>query len=87
MASSTVGVKLDEETKQRLKTLGENRQRTPHWLMKSAIAEYLEREEKIESQKQEDMERWREYKLTGESLSNQAMMGWLDDLEKEIDHG
>ncbi|MBW2703338.1 MAG: toxin-antitoxin system [Deltaproteobacteria bacterium] len=87
MASSTVGVKLDEETKQRLKTLGKNRKRTPHWLMKSAITEYLEREEKIEAQKQEDMERWREYKLTGESLSNQAMMGWLDDLEKEIDHG
>ena len=87
MASSTVGVKLDEGIKQRLKTLGKTRKRTPHWLMKSAIAEYLEREEKIEAQKQEDMERWREYKLTGESLSNQAMMTWLDDLEKKIDHG
>ena len=84
MASSTVGVKLDEQTRNRLKILGKTRERSPHWLMKSAIIEYLEREESIEAQKQEDMERWREYKLTGESISNQAMMSWLDDLEKEI---
>ena len=84
MASSTVGVKLDEQTRNRLKILGKTRKRTPHWLMKSAIIEYLEREESIEKQKQEDMERWREYKLSGDSISNQAMMSWLDDLEKEI---
>jgi len=39
----TVGVKLDDEIRDRLKSLGEARQRTTHWLMREAIREYLEK--------------------------------------------
>jgi len=39
MAATTMGVKLDEEMRHRLKSLGEAKQRSPHWLMKTAIAE------------------------------------------------
>jgi predicted transcriptional regulator len=38
------GVKLDAGLHTRLKALGEVKERTPHWLMKTAIAEYVERE-------------------------------------------
>ncbi|MBE2204099.1 MAG: toxin-antitoxin system, partial [Chthoniobacterales bacterium] len=34
MTSTTMGVKLDEQTRDRLKTLGETRRRSPHWLMR-----------------------------------------------------
>ena len=48
MAATTVGVKLDGETRARLKKLGDARQRSTHWLMKEAIARYLEAEERYE---------------------------------------
>ena len=43
-----MGVKLDEDIRTRLKTLGESRDRTPHWLMKKAITDFLDREEALE---------------------------------------
>ena len=43
MNPTTMGVKLDERTRDRLKILGEARRRSPHWLMREAIREYLER--------------------------------------------
>ena len=46
--TTTMGVKLDEATRDRLKALGAARQRSPHWLMREAIREYLERAERIE---------------------------------------
>jgi predicted transcriptional regulator len=43
-----VAIKIDEETKTRLKTLATARDRTPHWLMREAITQYVDREEKRE---------------------------------------
>ena len=65
MAATTVGVKLDGETRTRLKKLGDARQRSTHWLMKEAIARYLETEERYELEKAEDIARWRRYVETG----------------------
>jgi predicted transcriptional regulator len=79
----TMGVKLDKKTRDRLKRLGKARQRSPHWLMKVAIEGYLEREEAYERERQEDMQRWEEYRLTGEHIADDAMMEWLDELERE----
>jgi predicted transcriptional regulator len=76
-----MGVKLDEATRKRLKALGTIRKRSPHWLMKSAILEYLDREETFEAEKREDMKRWEKYQETGEHLTNDEMMAWLDELE------
>ena len=41
-------IKLDETLHTRLKALGTAKERTPHWLMKAAIEEYVEREETYE---------------------------------------
>lgn len=43
MASTTMGVKLDETTRERLKTAASKLDRTPHWLIKQAIFSYLEK--------------------------------------------
>ncbi len=83
MPPLTMGVKLDKKTRERLKRLGKARQRSPHWLMKTAIENYLEREEAYELEKQQDMQHWEEYQLTGEHISNDAMMEWLDELERK----
>jgi RHH-type proline utilization regulon transcriptional repressor/proline dehydrogenase/delta 1-pyrroline-5-carboxylate dehydrogenase len=43
MATTTLGVKLDDPTRERLKAAATAIDRTPHWLIKQAIFNYLER--------------------------------------------
>ena len=71
------GVKLDETLHIRLKALSVAKERTPHWLMKAAILEYVEREETYEQEKREDMARWQRYKSTGHAMPNEAVDAWL----------
>ena len=80
--STTVGVKLDKQTRERLKKLGETRQRTPHWLMKEAIARYLETEERFEREKSEDLARWQRYVETGNAVSHDDAKERLEALAK-----
>jgi predicted transcriptional regulator len=39
-----VSIKIDEDTKARLKRLADARHRTSHWLMREAINQYVARE-------------------------------------------
>jgi Predicted transcriptional regulator len=80
MGTTTLGVKLDQETRDRLKTLGQAKDRTPHWLVKAAIQEYLEREEQAEREYAEDEVRWQNYRTTGYAVANEEAMAWLDAL-------
>jgi predicted transcriptional regulator len=50
--------------------------------MRTAIQDYLEREEQYEREKQEDMERWERYQLTGKAVSHETATEWLDRLAK-----
>lgn len=45
MATTTLGVKLDDATRDRLKQAAQSLDRTPHWLIKQAIFNYLEQVE------------------------------------------
>jgi len=80
MSTTTQGIKLDEETRERLKALGEIKGRTPHWLMKTAIQRFLEQEEAAEKEKLEDMARWEEYQLTGKAVAHEDAAKWLKSL-------
>ncbi len=77
---STQGVKLDDETRERLIALGQLRNRSPHWLMRTAIQDFLQREEQIERDKREDMARWETYQLTGNAVSHEDAAFWLNQL-------
>ncbi|MEM6161058.1 trifunctional transcriptional regulator/proline dehydrogenase/L-glutamate gamma-semialdehyde dehydrogenase [Erwinia sp. P6884] len=46
MATTTMGVKLDDATRERIKLAAGQIDRTPHWLIKQAIFNYLEQLEK-----------------------------------------
>lgn len=84
MSSPTTsrGIKLDEQTQERLKALGQKRDRSPHYLMKAAIETYLDREEAYEREKQEDRERWEKYQLSGEAVPQQKVAVWLEALAR-----
>ena len=73
-----VSVKLDAEDHLRLKALAETRQRKPHFLMKEALRQYLDREEQRESFRQEAVDSWREYQETGLHLTGGEAAAWLD---------
>ena len=46
MATTTLGVKLDDATRERLKQAAQSLDRTPHWMIKQAIFNYLEQVER-----------------------------------------
>ena len=73
-----MGIKLPVTERERLKKLGEQKKRSPHWLAKEAISQYLDREEATERFKQETIDRWEEYRTTGKTVPNDVVMAWLD---------
>ena len=80
MTIQTVAVKLEDEIKERIQKLGEIKDRSSHWLMKRAILDFLEKEERIEKEKQEDKQRWETYAQTGEAIPHNDMKDWLKSL-------
>jgi len=82
MATTTLGIKLDEQTRERLKALAEAKDRATHWLIKTAILEYLDKEEQAGRERREDLERWERYQLTGQAISHATVTEWLDALAK-----
>lgn len=71
------GIKLDASVHERLKALSEIKDRSPDWLMRVAIAEYVEREEVYEREKREDRERWERYQASGHAIPGEAVDKWL----------
>jgi predicted transcriptional regulator len=77
---TTLGVKVDEALKDRLKAMAEQKDRSTHWIIKQAIQEYLTREEAIERDRREDRERWERYAVAGGAIDNATAIAWMDDL-------
>jgi predicted transcriptional regulator len=73
-----MGIKLAPQERERLKHLGEIKQRSAHWLAKEAISQYLEREEAAENLRKETIAAWEEYQKTGEYLSHEDVAAWLE---------
>jgi predicted transcriptional regulator len=78
--SRKLGITVEDDVRERLKLLADRRDRPTHWLIKKAIEEYLAREETYEREHREDLERWERYQLTGEAVSNDQVLAWLDQL-------
>lgn len=72
-----VAVKIDPDLRERVRRLAEARQRTPHWLMREAISQYVEREEKREAYRQAGLDAWREYQETGLHATAEEVDAWL----------
>jgi predicted transcriptional regulator len=78
---STTSLKLDVEVKKRVQRLAAVRRRSPHWLMREAIEEYVEREEKREQLRQDALAAWSHYQTTGLHVTAEEADGWLAKLE------
>jgi predicted transcriptional regulator len=80
-AISPTTIKLDADTKERMKRLAEARHRTPHWLILDAIRQYVDREEKREAFRQDGIRAWDEYQATGLHVTQDEADAWLGKLE------
>jgi predicted transcriptional regulator len=71
-------IKIDDALKTRVQHLAGLRRRSAHWIMREAIAQYVEREEARESLKQEALASWAAYQETGRHLTGQEVRAWLN---------
>lgn len=76
MASAT-SIKLDDELKGRIQHLAEIRRRSSHWIMREAIAQYVDREEKREALRQDTLKAWEEFQTTGLHATADEVEKWL----------
>jgi predicted transcriptional regulator len=80
-----MSVKLDQDTRARLERLAESRRRTPHWMLREAVAQYLTREEKREAFRQDTLKAWEEYRTTGMHVTADEAEAWLAQLAEGND--
>jgi predicted transcriptional regulator len=80
-----VSIKIDEYMKSRIKRLAGSRQRSAHWLMREAITQYVEREEKREAFRQETLNAWDAFQATGRHATADEADAWMSQLEQGHD--
>ena len=78
-----LGVRLDEQLESRLAELADRKHRSKSYIAKEALRRYIREEEIKESENQETLKRWEQYQETGEVVSNDDMMVWLDSWGSE----
>jgi predicted transcriptional regulator len=76
--AKTVSVKLDTNIRDRIRHLADIRHRTAHWVMRQAIEQYVEREEKREAFRQDTIKAWDEYQETGLHVTGAEVIAWLE---------
>jgi predicted transcriptional regulator len=81
VTTPTTSMKLDAGVKERLQRLAKARRRSSHWLMREAIQQYLEREERREQLRQDALAAWADYEATGLHTTGEEVDAWLARLE------
>jgi len=76
-----VAVKLDPQMHDRVKQLAEARDRSTHWMLREAVAQFVEREEKREAFRQAGLKAWGNYQETGLHVTQDEADEWLAKLE------
>jgi predicted transcriptional regulator len=74
---AATSIKLDDELKGRVQHLAEARRRTPHWIMREAIEQYVQREEKREALNRATLDAWDEFQATGLHATAEDVDKWL----------
>lgn len=80
-----MSIKLDEDTRARVKRLADARRRSSHWLMREAITQYVDREEKREAFRLDTLKAWEAYRATGLHVTADEADAWLEQLEQGND--
>jgi predicted transcriptional regulator len=79
--SSTVTIKLDEIDRSRIANLASAKKRTPHYLMKEAILEYIKNEEARQNFIKAAESSFEHYKETGLHITLSEFSKWVDQIQ------
>jgi predicted transcriptional regulator len=79
--TSTTSLKLDNEMKDRIQRLAAARRRSAHWVMREAVEQYVEREEKRGQFHQDALAAWATYQVNGLHVTADEADTWLAKLE------
>jgi predicted transcriptional regulator len=79
--TSATSLKLDSAMKERVHRLALARRRSAHWVMREAIEQYVEREEKRDRLRQDALAAWDDYQATGLHVTAEEADVWLARLE------
>jgi predicted transcriptional regulator len=80
-ATRPVAVKLDQVIRDRLKRLADAKDRSTHWMLREAVTQFVEREEKREAFRQAGLQAWDGYQATGQHVTHDEADAWLAKLE------
>ena len=83
-----ISINLDNYLENRIQNIAKQKKCSAQWLMHEAINSYVNREEALESFKQEALTSWKSYLETGQHLTGQEVSDWLTswgtDDEREL---
>ena len=82
---ATVTVKLDTADRTRISALAQRKKRTPHYLMKEAILEYIQREETRQNFVLAAQASFEHYKETGLHVTLDEFSAWVDTAQEKPD--
>ncbi len=77
----SVPIKLDHDTRKRIKRLAVLRGHNSHWIICTAIAQYIEREEKGEAMRREMLKMWLEQNVASAPSAPEMVDEWIDRLK------
>jgi predicted transcriptional regulator len=83
--ATTTSLKLDTTMKERVQRVASTQRRTTHWVMREAIEQYVEREEKREQFRLDTLAAWEDFHTTGLHLTDEEVDGWITKLESGED--
>jgi predicted transcriptional regulator len=81
MAATSTSLKLEPEIRDRIQKIASEKRRTPELIIRDAIGEYLDREERRKQLRQDAMAAWDDYQRTGLHLTGEEVDAWLAKLE------
>ena len=81
--AGSVTIKLDDAYRYRIASLATDKKRTPHYLMKDAVLEYVEREEARQNFIAAAESSFEHYKETGLHISLDEFSTWIDDIQQD----
>ena len=73
-----LGLKVDDTTRVRLQRVAAAMDRAPHWVLRQALDEYLEREERRLAEATDDAARWERFVVTGATVDGAEVNAWLE---------
>ena len=81
--TGSVTIKLDDADRDRIASLASVKKRTPHYLMKEAILDYVKREEARQNFITAAEASFEHYKETGLHISLDEFSTWVDQVQKD----